>query len=378
MTREEKNFFAILSAVEGVGRATLFGVQKACRELHLSVSEVWNGSTQVWEKVGLKPAQIAALQLLKRQYTPSEYEEYLKKSNITLIFSDQVQYPYLLKQIPDLPFLLFVKGNHTLLTQDTMPSVAVVGTRKITGYGEFVTHKITTELVENGAKIISGFMFGVDMAAHQAALKAKGQTIGVLGFGFHAFAPTYYFQQALEFWDRGGVLISEFAPDTPAKKGHFVIRNRIIAGLSQAVVVAEAAARSGSLITARYAGDYGRTVCTVPAAITSSFFEGTKELINQGATMISSGEEVLQEIGLFSLSEKPSMTDRNITIGATPEKKLASSDKILLQLKAQALNTEQLVSHLQLSANEVCSLLTELELKNQIKKSGQRWFLKSI
>jgi DNA processing protein len=312
MSMEESKSLAFLSSVAGIGQQTLWKIQAALRAASVSQSallpatsnlsssrqttpeETWKqfwvlGSSR-WRKWGISDMQIAAIERRKKEQTIDVYSDWLQRHQIRVVHFDTSEYPPLLREIENPPLILFAKGSS--MNWNTGPPVAVVGTRHMTEYGKRVTEKITSELVLNGAQIVSGFMYGVDICAHRSALDWEGQTIGVLGYGFTYVYPKSYTSTFLEFLERGMTFITPFAPDVAPTKGNFPARNAIVAGMSKAVVVTEAAEKSGTHITAGYAADFGRSVYAVPGSIFSPYSRGVKALINQGATLIDSGEEV--------------------------------------------------------------------------------------
>jgi DNA processing protein len=211
-------------------------------------------------------------------------------------------------------------------------------------------------------------MYGVDALAHQTALTHGGRTVGVLGYGFDHIYPRHHRSLEAQVLAQGGCLVTELAPMVSPTPGTFPARNRIIAGLSQAVVVTEAAEQSGSHITASYALDYGRVVAAVPGPITNYFSQGTKNLLKQGAVMISSGYELLDELGVQSTSPK-------LVNGS----QLADEVSIAL-LEAVGLQPgtiDELAHRLQFSLPQITVALTMLELTQQLKKVGDTWYLTS-
>lgn len=223
-----------------------------------------------------------------------------QRQQLSILFPHHATYPSLLSQISDPPSVLYVKGT---LPNWKTPCIAVVGTRKITSYGHAVTRELTRQLVEGGFTIISGMMVGVDTVAHETALTANGRTIGVLGYGFGVpYFPREQAKVAKQIMDSGGCLLSEYPPWQPPTRYTFPQRNRIVAGLSLGVLVTEAAAKSGSKITARLAAEQGREVFAVPGPIDSIYSEGTKELINLGATLVTSADDIVEQLPLFPSS----------------------------------------------------------------------------
>lgn len=214
----------------------------------------------------------------------------------TLTFDDP-RYPRLLKEIPDPPAVLYVQTTTQLKSLQLDRTIAVVGTRRITRYGEEVTRKLTRGLVEKGFTIVSGMALGVDTVAHQTALDCGGTTIAVLGSGIDIIYPpsNARLYRAIS-QRRGSAICSEFAPGVRPAREQFPRRNRIISGLSMGVVVIEGDERSGTLITARYAAEQGREVFAVPGPVTSPMSRAPAILIKQGAKLVESVEDILDEI----------------------------------------------------------------------------------
>lgn len=204
------------------------------------------------------------------------------------------QYPRLLKEIPDPPQVLYVRGNFEKISFNK--TIAVVGTRQVTPYGREVTRKLVTDLVKKGFTIVSGMALGVDTVAHWAAIAAGGKTIAVLGCGIDIIAPA---SNARLYWaivNGGGVVVSEIPPGVRTDKKQFVTRNRIISGLSLGVVVVEGDKHSGALITAKYAAEQGREVFAVPGPITSIYSRAPAILLQNGAKLVQSADDILEEL----------------------------------------------------------------------------------
>lgn len=211
---------------------------------------------------------------------------------------DDPRYPRLLKEIPDPPALLYVRGRAISPKIDLEKTIAVVGTRHVTPYGEQMTKKLVCGLVERGFTIVSGLAYGVDAVAHQAAIDAGGKTIAVLGCGIDIIAPP---RNARLYWDivnGHGAIVSEIAPSVRTDKKKFVTRNRIISGLSLGVLVTEGARQSGSLITANYAAEQGRDVFAVPGPVTSMYSGAASFLLKNGAKLVESADDIIEELNI--------------------------------------------------------------------------------
>lgn len=220
----------------------------------------------------------------------------LPKAKIVAIHPHEAGYHFLLNQIPDPPKVLHCLGR---LPDPNEKCIAVVGTRQITPYGIEATQKITKELVEAGYTIVSGFMYGVDAWAHKVALDCHGKTIGVLGFGFDHMYPQSHAALARQMLASGNTLLTEYPLTQGPTRYTFPRRNRIVAGMCWGTVVIEAGVASGSKITARLASEYGRSVFAVPGPIDSPFSEGTKELVNLGAKLVTSAADIIEDMPNF-------------------------------------------------------------------------------
>jgi DNA protecting protein DprA len=257
----------------------------------------------------------------------------------------------------------------------------------MTDYGQKATRKIATELAKLGATVVSGLMYGVDITAQVAAMESGGVSVGVLGFGVNNFFPSVHEQLAITWIKRGKlVLISEYPPEIYPKQWTFLERNRIVAGLCRAVVVMEAAERSGSLVTARLAGEYGREVMAVPGSILSRFNEGVKSLVNQGALLVGSGEEIMQEIAGKRYRGREIGQPKVLRIGhkkVTKKKEVVwERDEVgelggqigeLLKKYKSGLTTDELQERLGVEIGELQVKLMELELGCKIKQEGSNY-----
>lgn len=231
---------------------------------------------------------------LGKTFDIDEYLRKLEKLHVSVLTLNNPKYPKLLGQIDDPPFVLYVRGRGTKINLEK--TIAVVGTRNMTRYGEEVTRRLVTELVARGFTIVSGMAYGVDAVAHWAALNAGGKTIAVLGCGIDIITPS---SNASLYWaivNGGGAVVSEMPLGLRPAKGLFVVRNRIISGLSRGVLVTEGADDSGALITARNAGEQGREVFAIPGPITSRYSRGPARLLKNGAKLVESADDIIEEL----------------------------------------------------------------------------------
>jgi len=234
-------------------------------------------------------------QRMRAQTTPNAVAVRLKKLGIRALTLLDDEYPALLRQVADPPPVLFVRGR---LTIEDGQAVAIVGTRRATSYGQAVAQRLARDLAAAGVTIVSGLAKGVDTQAHRAALDAGGRTLAVLGNGLDQVYPPENAGLARQIVDtNAGAAVSEFAPGVPPDAVNFPRRNRVISGLSIATVIVEAGERSGALITADFALEQGREVMVVPGNINSPMSLGPNGLLKQGATPVTSAQDVLDALG---------------------------------------------------------------------------------
>lgn len=269
------------------------------------------------------------------------------------------EYPKLLKEIYKPP-ALYIRGEFK--PSDEF-SLAVVGTRRLTSYGQQVAPQIVYDLAKAGLTIVSGLAVGIDTLAHQAALEAKGRTIAVLGSGIddksiYPFCNKKLAQKIIQ----SGALISEFEPGTPPLAQHFPSRNRIISGLSLGVLVIEAGFRSGALITARCALDQDREVFAIPGSIFSEKSQGPNNLIKMGAKMVIEANDILEEL---NLSQTIEFIETKKIVPETVEEA-----KILKLLSHEPIHIDQLTKQVNLNVSQVNSAIIMMEMKGMIRNLG--------
>lgn len=245
------------------------------------------------EKInGIRKDAIINIEKSKNKELMRKYEEYIYNHEIEVIPIDDVNYPAALREIYDPPITLFAKGNIAFLGEK---SIGIVGSRDATSYGFNTAKELSYSLAQNNIVIVSGLARGIDKAAHIGALNARGKTIAVLGCGIDICYPNENMVIYKEILRRG-LIISEYIVGTKPEAGNFPARNRIISGLSNGVVIVEAKAKSGAIITADFALEQGRTVYAIPGNINSIQSEGTNDLIKQGAKTVTSINDVLEDL----------------------------------------------------------------------------------
>lgn len=290
-------------------------------------------------------------------------------------------YPALLFEIADPPPLLYYRGRTELAQAvQTVPSVAIVGTRQPSDYGQRWTRRIAQQLVQHGVIVVSGLASGIDHHAHSQTLDGGGLTIAVLGTGVNQSYP--WSNRALQARiATEGLLLSEHPNDTPPDRNHFPRRNRIIAGLSRATLVTEAPLRSGALITARLANDYGREVYALPGSLDNPASLGCLDLIRQGAQMIVSETSLIQDLGQIPALDAP--TTAGETHAAKPFSPVQSSSglpvpardlppdlaAVWAALTAEPIKLDHLVEQLNRPTGEILGSLLQLELEGLVTQA---------
>lgn len=319
----------------------------------------WEANGDQLLKLGIPKNAVQLFLETRKKLEPETYAQSIKKSGIKWITVFDENYPRLLKQIYDPPVALYYKGE--ILPSDEQ-AIGVVGTRKITGYGKTVTQSFTSQLVSAGLTIVSGLARGVDSVAHKQALEMGGRTIAVLGGGLNHIFPPENTELAQKITRGSGAVISEFPPDHPSLPGNFPSRNRIIAGLSKAVLVTEAASDSGSLITARLAVEAGRDVFAVPGPVTSTLSRGPIDLIKEGARPVFDPKEILEEMGINKIQSSNAKLQNN---------QLLADEKSILQiLENETMHIDEIGRNLNFPSPKISALLLKMEISGLVQNLG--------
>ena len=344
-----------LNCHQKIGSQTLKKILAAFDD---NIEKAWESSGSEINK-RLEPKIATLLSESQKLFDPEKEIEKIKKLNIGYITIFDKEYPAQLKELPDAPVILYIKGNIEILKE---PSIAIVGSRKFTSYGRMTAYKLSKESAEVGLVIVSGLALGIDAVAHEAALDAKGKTVGVLGCGLDQIYPLSNVGLAKKIIETGGAIVSELSPGTPPLRHNFPARNRIIAGLSLGTLVIEAAESSGALITAYEALEYNREVFAVPGNINSETSQGTNRLIQKGAKLVISTEDIFEELNIeFKKSEKRAKE-------ILPESK---EEKIILDLIAKKdLLVDNIIEESDLNVIEINTALTMMEMKGIIENVG--------
>lgn len=274
------------------------------------------------------------------------------------------KFTQIINSIAHKPNKLYYIGS---LPEERRPSVAIIGTRKPTKYGTEVTQRLAFDLAKKGVVIISGMALGVDGIAHRAALEAGGTTIAILGNGLDTFYPSSHRQLGEDIIKSGGAIISEYEPATPAYPANFLARNRLVSGFSDAILITEAAARSGTLNTAGHALEQGKDIFVVPGNITSPLSAGCNSLLKQGAFPATSADDILQVIAPELLQPQS-----RLALGDNP-----TQTKILQLLQSGLRDGDQLQQASGLPSSDFATELTMMELNGVIRNLGaNQWTIR--
>lgn len=286
----------------------------------------------------------------------SNYYKNMLDQDIKLITKFDDDYPRQLADLPDAPLFLFCKGDLKLMNEKAL---AVVGTRKPTGYGRMVTNKIVGDVAQNGVVIVSGLAYGVDSIAHRKCLEVGGKTIAVLGSGLNMIYPAEHQDLADEI-ARKGLLISEYSPNKTATKYSFPQRNRIIAGISEGVLITEASIKSGTIHTKDFALDYGKNIYAVPGNIDSSASELTNEVIKTGqAQCVTNSLDILNDYNIYNKKEDKKSRICQLSL---------EEQAITALLEDGMKDIDYLTKNCNLSISEFNSYLTSLEINGIISR----------
>jgi len=316
-----------------------------------SVESIWNNNASGWRQIeGIGSGLVKELE----RSTPDQALSILKQcelADIQAICPDDNAWPEVFMSMDDAPLVLFVKGAPATLKHPKM--LAVIGARKASREGRMLTRRWCRYLSGHGIGIVSGMAYGIDAAAHGGALEGDAPTIAVLGSGLAAPFSSEQ-QRQISAVANHGCVISEFLPETEARPEHFPRRNRIIAGLSCATLVMEADIKSGSLITARQAADYGREVLAVPGSVLADHHAGCHQLIRDGAALVASAEDILHILGWY--------VDSRQKKASSYKPANALEVRIIKALEHEILHIDALTEHCGLTVPELSPILLALEL----------------
>jgi DNA processing protein len=287
MDHTEKDLICMIHSIKGMGNRRIWKIR---HEFGSFANFIKSDVSYIQSVLSLSDQTTHEMQQ-KIKEGPDNIIKKMKANDIQISCFDEDTYPLMLRSIHNPPYILYYRGDILTAAQFC---IAVVGSRITSNYGKIVARKLSREMAESGTVVVSGMARGIDTEAHWGAIEGGGTTIAVLGSGLNVVYPPENLRLFREITSKG-LVISEFPVDTQPEPAHFPMRNRVIAGLSRGVIVVEAGEKSGALITADFALEQGREVFAVPGAITSRTSTGTNNLIKQGAKLVTSMQDILEE-----------------------------------------------------------------------------------
>ncbi len=350
----DKRYWIGFNLIKGIGAVRMQALIQHFGDLELA----WKAAPADLARAGLGLKVIERIVQARGQIDLEKVWKKIESQNNHILTWEDEAYPQRLKEIDQPPPVLYLRGDYL---PDDLFAVAIVGTRRVTPYGRQITEELSSFLVANGITVISGLARGIDAIAHQTALKAGGRTIGVLGSGVDKIYPPEHRTLAEKMMERGAI-ISDYAPGTPPDASNFPPRNRIISGLSLAVVVVEAGETSGALITAEFAAEQGREVFAVPGSILAPQSKGTNKLIQNGALSLLSVNDLMQALDLNRIGEQK--TARKIIPSDETEARLMSV------LGDEPLHVDEIRNQAELPIEKVSATLALMELKGMVRQVG--------
>jgi DNA processing protein len=302
--------------------------------------------------------------------------ERIEKAGVRVVTRDDVEYPKNLREIYDPPVVLYVKG--TLLERDTL-AMAIVGSRRTTLYGQEMARKLAFQLARVGVTVVSGLARGIDTAAHNGALQAKGRTVAVIGCGIDIMYPSENQKLADEIVEKGGAVVTEFPFGVKPDRQNFPMRNRIISGWSLGTVVVEANLKSGALITAGQAGEQGRQVFAVPGRADSILSRGTNKLIKDGAKLTEDVEDILSEFEYLIPKKATEQAEASPGGGGTkPALRLSETEeKVMAQLGREETAIDDIIRASGLTTACVSATLLSLEMKRLVRQLPGKQYVRN-
>lgn len=354
MEKDKLRYWIGFSKVPGIGPVRL----RALLDYYGDIEAAWHANPGELRAVGLDRRSVESLVQVRKTVDLDREFARLAKLKTRVLTWESPDYPKLLEKIPDPPAVLYVRGQ---LTARDEWALAVVGTRRASTYGKESTRLLVRGLVENGLTIISGLAYGIDTQAHRTAVEQKGRTIAVLGCSVDITYPAENRKLAEAIVERGA-LISEYPLGTPPESRNFPRRNRIISGLSLGVLFVEGSYKSGARITVDYALEQGREVMAVPGSILRKSGAGSNFLIQNGAKLVTGVEDILEELNLTMISEQAEAR------AIIPDNAIEAT--LLTQLSMEPTHVDELGQLTGLSASEVASTLTLMELKGMVRQVG--------
>lgn len=331
-----------------------------------SPQEIWDNFEKEQNFLNILNSETISVLLKSKNNFEEKFSEKINRENVKIITCFDDEYPKKLRNLIGAPHILYYKGN---LSGCENISIAVVGSRKATSYGKWAAEKFTKELSQLNVTIISGLAAGIDSTAHKTAIKSNAPTIGVIGCGIDIVYPKHNEHLYEEVIENKGAVITEFPFGMKPLPVNFPIRNRIISGLSDGVLVIEAQEKSGTLITASHAADQGKDIFAVPGNINSLYSKGTNALIKDGAKLVSSIDDLIEEIQQL---KEYVQKNKNMSTYDLTEKEI----EIINTLKSGEKNVFEISEQVNMNIGEILSILTLLEMKGAVKQlQGKNFYL---
>lgn len=363
---EHAEYWLAIPRLPGIGRATFLRLLEAYQAplaAWTAPDAEWRDARVIRPSVATDAHREAALRWAQEQIN------LLRESEWSLIVYGGMGYPPALAALQDPPPYLFVRG-----TIPDQPMIAIVGSRKSTAYGITATEQIASDLAVHGVCIVSGFARGIDTAAHKAAIHAGGTTVAVWGCGPDIIYPRENKSLVAAVAEHGAI-ITEFPFGAAPEARNFPVRNRVIAGLSTGVLVAQAQSRSGALLTAHHALEQGKEVYAIPGEIGRAHSEGANELLKSGAKLVTSSEDILADLGIRASTKRTARRHDH----AVPMPPLTPVEARLLEgLGGSPCHLDRLAVSLNMSAAECAAVLVTLQLKGVVKQEAGNMFSRNI
>ncbi len=340
--------------IQGIGRAKFAQLEGYFGDME----RAWNAGAAELKAAGLDTKYIEAIVSARPDISPDAEMDRLEQNHVKALTRNDPAFPARLKEIYDVPPVLYVKGD---MTPEDEWTIAVVGTRRATIYGREVTERLVAELVRNRITVVSGLARGIDSIAHRTTLECGGRTIAVFACGLDTVYPPENAKMAQDIIEHGA-LVSEYPLGTRPQKEHFPMRNRIMSGISLGVLVIEGDVDSGAMITAKWALEQNREVFAVPGSILSPTSTGTNRLIKEGAKLVSDVQDILEELNLTMIPRQMEMRE------LVPENETESL--IIKHLSHEPVHIDQVCRSSCLPIATVSSTLAMMELKGIVRQTG--------
>ena len=356
---DDRAFWLGFHLIPNVGAARISRLMDAFGGLDAA----WDADLTAFRDAGIN--EKAATALIEHRSRISLDREWgrLQQAGATILTLADDAYPRLLREIPSPPPVIYVKGE---ILPDDETALGIVGTRRVTRYGQEMTRRLSSGLAAAGVAIVSGLARGIDGIAHAEAIDAGGRTLAVLGCGIDQMYPPEHRKLSEQIIEHGA-LISEFPIGTKPEARNFPIRNRLISGLSLGVLVVEAPKKSGALITSTFAADQGRTVFAVPGSALSSASEGTLQLLRDGAALAATVDDILQELNLER--RQAVMENRRMLPDATGDEQ-----QVLKTIDGEPRHIDEIAIDTGINISQLSAMLLQMQLKGLVRDVGGQYY----